>query len=142
MKSHLNHKSSAFAQVGSHISQCWLVAVTESPKMSPAKHNKYLWAYSSHHPRWLRNGDAELQKSGPKPFPSCGSSFPQGFGECQLTEDRTCRTEQEEGLVVRSLAVSHSPPTLILLTRSYHVMNRPQGSLGNVVEVHPQENGE
>lgn len=73
----------------------------------------------------------------------CPTSFPQGFGECQLTEDRTCRTEQEEeGLVVRSLAVYHSPPTLILLTRSYHVMNRPQGSLGNVVEVHPQENGE
>lgn len=74
-------KLSTCPQVGSCISQCQIVAVTNIPKTSPARLDKHLRASSCHSPRCLRSGDAELQnESDPSPVHLVPPPFPRALG--------------------------------------------------------------
>lgn len=76
LKTHLCTKPRAFTQVGSCISQCQLVAATNIPKMSLAKHHRYLWACSCYSTSWLRSTEHGAPEVSQDPSSFCLAALP------------------------------------------------------------------
>lgn len=79
-------KLSAFTQCGCCISQCQLAALTNIPKVSPAKHNKCLWARSCYSTRWLRSGEGGAPEINQDPSSILWLCLPLALWEHPLTD--------------------------------------------------------